>query len=211
MTDPKHADLLAALRARDPAVAAALWRCFAPTIFRILRRTLGPGAQIEDAAQVVLLCVFERAGRLRPHSDLKQLVVRVTARIAQVELRRRAVSSVLSPLRGRARRDGAARASADHVPAEVTRLYRILDRLGAADRVAFVLHYVEGLEVPDVAAAIGASTARTNGRLRRNLTKVIQRIERDPALLPADQPPRPSAWRAASPTAGSPRAAPRSA
>ena len=58
--------MLAALRAQDPAVARPFWECFAPTIFRILRWTLGPQAQIDDAAEVVLLCVFERGRRLRP-------------------------------------------------------------------------------------------------------------------------------------------------
>jgi len=34
--------LLAPLLARDPTAAGALWRRFAPTVFRMLRRTLGP-------------------------------------------------------------------------------------------------------------------------------------------------------------------------
>src|SRR6185503_2499608 len=91
MTEParRSAELLAALRAQDPAVARPLWHHFAPTVFRILQRTLGPDAPIDDAVQVVLLCVFNRGRRLPARSDLKQLVMKVTARVARGELRRR--------------------------------------------------------------------------------------------------------------------------
>lgn len=176
----ESADMLAALRAQDPAVARSLWQCFAPTILRILGRTLGPEARIDDAAQVVLLCVFERARRVRPGSDLRQLVVRVTARIAHVELRRRAFSSVFPAARARARRKAAAVDRPRSVPETVVRFYRILDRLSALDRVAFALHYIEGMDVRDVASAIDASSGQTSRRLRRSFAKVVAGIERDP-------------------------------
>jgi hypothetical protein len=39
--DPDDAELLAALRAQDPAVARPLWQRFAPHIFRMLRSQSG--------------------------------------------------------------------------------------------------------------------------------------------------------------------------
>src|SRR4030095_5978425 len=82
-----RAKMLASLRAQNPAVAGPLWHWFAPPIHRLLRRTLGPEAAIDDAVQVVLLCVFRRGPRLRPNADLRKFVLRTTARIALGELR----------------------------------------------------------------------------------------------------------------------------
>ena len=62
------------------------------------------------------------------------------------------------------------------------RFYRILDRLNAADRIAFVFHYVEGVVVRDVAAALGSTTVVTRRRLERVLRTVHDGIRRDPFL-----------------------------
>ena len=151
-------------------MARPLWHHFAPTVFRILQCTLGPQAPIDDAVQVVLLCVFQRGRRLPARSDLRQLVMKVTARIARAELRRRSLQ----------RRRWALLSGRE--AETVQRFYRILDRLSAPDRVAFVLHYMEGLEVREVAAATGVSPARTARRLQRSVGKVIAGVQLDPAL-----------------------------
>ncbi len=174
--------MLAALRAQDPAVARPFWECFAPTIFRILRCTLGPQAQIDDAAEVVLLCAFERGRRLRPRSNLRQFVIKVTACVARVELRRRRFSWFLPPSRSLADRRTKAHARSHSLPEATLKFHRILEQLRPLDRLAFVLHHVESLEVREVAAAIGASAAQTRRSLRRSLAKVMRGIEGDPAL-----------------------------
>jgi RNA polymerase sigma-70 factor (ECF subfamily) len=173
--------LLAGLRAQDPTVAGPMWRQYAPTVFRMLRRTLGPVADIDAAVQVVLLCVFHRGRRLGPRADLGQLVLRMTARIAQGELRQRPSRR---PARSRSRAGRAPNAGdgGGNETDAVHRFYRILDGLSAPDRVAFVLHYIEGLDARAVAAATGASAARTLRRLRRSLQKVADGIEGDETL-----------------------------
>jgi len=173
MADREDARLVAALRAQDPAVARPLFKRFAPTISRLLRRTLGPQAPIDVAVDVVLLCVFHRARRLQPRSDLRQFVVGATARVARAELRPPALRLV-SP------RAAPEAAAPEHQA--VMRFYRILDRLTAADRIAFVFHYVEGVVVRDVAAALGSPTVVTRRRLERVLRTVHDGIRRDPFL-----------------------------
>ena len=169
MRDRENQRLVVALRAQDPTVARPLFKRFAPTIARLLRRTLGPQAPIDVAVDVVLLCVFHRARHLRPRSDLRQFIVEATARVARAELRQ--------PAQPRA-------APEDMAPqheAEM-RFYRILNRLNPADRIAFVFHYVEGEEVRDVAAALGNTTVMTRRRLERVLRTVHDGIRRDPSL-----------------------------
>src|SRR5438477_384992 len=132
-SDREDAGLRVALRAQDPAVAGPLSRRFAPTIFRLLRRVLGPRTAIDDAVQVVLMCVFHRGQRLRPRSDLPRLVVQTTADIARAELRRPRLRRLPSARWARAVGETRAR---DVGSEAVLRFYRILDRLGAADRIA---------------------------------------------------------------------------
>jgi len=57
-------------------------------VFRILGRTRGPRTRIGETVQVVLLCVLDRGPRLRLQS-VRHVVLAATARVAQVELRRR--------------------------------------------------------------------------------------------------------------------------
>jgi RNA polymerase sigma factor (sigma-70 family) len=180
--DDQQAKLVAALRAQDPAVARPLWNRFAPSTFRVLRRTLGPAARIDDAVQVVFLCVFHRGGQLRPGTDLDQFVLKVTARVARAELRRSTLRRVLPIPGSRAARARAARAASKSEHEASKRFYRILDRLSAADRIAFVFHHVEHIEVRVVAAATGATVAETRRRLRRALRQVFDGIQRDPIL-----------------------------
>ena len=168
-----RAKMLASLRAQNPAVAGPLWHWFAPPIHRLLRRTLGPRAPIEDAVQVVLICVFRRGPRLRPDADLRQFVLRTTARIALGELRGQA-----------SRRRAPSLAPAAPEREHVDRFYRILDGLRPRDRIAFIFHHIEGLEIGEVAGALGDTPARTRRRVRRSAEKVIEGIERDPVLAP---------------------------
>ena len=134
-------------------------------MFRLLRRTLGPGAAVDDAVEVVFICVFHRGARLRPAADLSALVLKVTARVAQAELRRQPARTSSQPL-------GDATA----------RFYRLLDRLDAVDRIAFVFHHIEKLDVRVVAAALGGTVSGTRRRLRRALRMVFEGIQRDPTL-----------------------------
>jgi RNA polymerase sigma-70 factor, ECF subfamily len=165
----ENARLVAALRDQDPAVAAPLFERFAPMILRLLRQTLGPRAPIGCGVEVVLLCVFHSARRLRPRSDLQRFIVRATARVARAELRKQA-------------RPPAAPEGPSSKRQAVVRLYRILGRLNAADRIAFVFHYVEGVQLRDVAAALGSTTAATRRRLDRALRAVHDGIRCDPLL-----------------------------
>ncbi len=170
--DDEAAKLIAALRAQDPAAARPLWKRFAPSTFRLLARTLGPGADVDDAVEVVFICVFHRGARLRPAADLSKLVLKVTARVAQAELRRLPARTSSQPLG-----DG------------MTRFYRILDRLSAVDRIAFVFHHMEKLDVRVVAAALGGTVSGTRRRLRRALRMVFEGIQRDPLLRALPDPP----------------------
>src|SRR5437764_1468619 len=83
------AALAHALIERRPTAPAALWERFAPMVHRMLRRTLGPGHDVDDVVQEVFLCVFQKVAGLREPRALRAFVISVTALTARYELRRR--------------------------------------------------------------------------------------------------------------------------
>ena len=64
------------------------------------------------------------------------------------------------------------------------RFYKILDRLSPKHRSAFVLRYVEGLDLADVAEALDISLATIKRWLPRISKRVFSQAERDPLLSP---------------------------
>jgi RNA polymerase sigma-70 factor (ECF subfamily) len=159
-----------------------VWDRYAGLVRRILRRSLGPDADVEDAVQDVFLRFFSQVGGLRDPGALRPFLIGITLHVAGSALRRRRVRRWLRltddgslPERAGARDDDEARAA-------LRRLYAILDRLDDAGRLVFVLRHIEGLELTEVAAALGTSLATTKRRLAKVTGRVLAMIERDPAL-----------------------------
>jgi len=176
------ASLSRALADGQPAAASIAWDRFAPLVRGILRRSIGPDAEVEDAVQEVFLRFFRQVGGLRDAGALRPFVIGITLRVAGTELRRRRVRRWLRltddgdlPERAGAAADGDARAA-------LRRLYAALDRLDDAGRLIFVLRHFEGLELTELAAALDTSLATTKRRLARVTARVLAMIERDPAL-----------------------------
>jgi RNA polymerase sigma-70 factor (ECF subfamily) len=64
----------------------------------------------------------------------------------------------------------------------LSRFYHLLDNLRPRHRTAFVLRYIEGLELVDVAEATGVSLATIKRWLPRIVRRVQMQAERDPLL-----------------------------
>lgn len=65
----------------------------------------------------------------------------------------------------------------------VRAFYRILDGLCATDRTAFVLRFVEKMEMKDVAIALGVSESTAKRRTSSAWQRVQARVSKEPALL----------------------------
>jgi len=89
------ATLARAAAAGDPRATGVLWDRFSPAVRRMLRRTLGPGAQVEGLVERVFLRALPRLGNLPDSAQLKPFIVSVTVRELGRELRRQKVRRVL--------------------------------------------------------------------------------------------------------------------
>ena len=182
LTEVDNATLARALMDGDPDAPRLAWNRFAPMVRRIVQRSLGPEHDSEDVVQEAFLCLFNRVQTLREPAALKAFIISITVLTTRREIRRRKL------------RRWVGLAQAEEVPdlrvvnddtdsrEALVRFYRILDRIRARDRTAFVLRFIEGMEVADVAVAMGVSIPT----VRRCFTSAWQRVsffaKRDPFL-----------------------------
>jgi len=178
------AALVAALVAKEPAAAGAAWDLFAPLVRSLLWQTLAVGADVDDLTQDVFLHLFRRIDGLRDPNALRSFVVGITIRVARSELRRRRVRRWLR-LTDSGELPEAAAVSDDHAAREaLRRLYAILDKMDDEARLAFVLRYVQGLELTEVATALGISLATTKRRIAHVHERIAIHARGDACLAP---------------------------
>jgi RNA polymerase sigma-70 factor (ECF subfamily) len=172
--------LVAMLLEGDLRAPRIVWQRFAPMVHRMLRRAFGPEYDIDDLAQDIFLVLFRRGHTLREPQALRAFIISITAHTIRYELRRKAATRWL-----RFGEPAVAKAMDADLNAReaLSRLYRILDRLSSGDRTAFVLRFMEGLEVADVALALAVSLATTKRRLTHAWRRVVVHAQRDDALM----------------------------
>jgi RNA polymerase sigma-70 factor (ECF subfamily) len=164
--------LARAASAGDPRAASVLWDRFSPLVRRVLRRTLGPQAEVEQLLQQVFVRVVDQLGTLPESAQLRPFVVAVTARLLVSELRRHRLRRFL-----RLRSPWHDADSSPPGPDATTRsalasLYDVLDQLDADARLAFTLRHFEGLPITELASATDASVSSAKRRLARASLRV---------------------------------------
>jgi RNA polymerase sigma-70 factor (ECF subfamily) len=178
--EPDDVAIVALLSSGDPRAPRVVWHRFAPMVHRMLKRAFGPGYEIDDLVQEVFLVLFDRVSTLREPKALRAFVISITAHTIRRELRRKTAARWLHL--GEAPAPRARDVDLDSREA-LARLYDILGRLGSDDRTAFTLRFLEGLELVEVAQAMGVSLATTKRRLTHAWTRVVTHAQRDAALV----------------------------
>jgi RNA polymerase sigma-70 factor, ECF subfamily len=178
---PADTDLAQALLESRPAAAIEAWRRFSPTVAVILRRMLGPGADVEDLVQDVFLRFFEAIRGLRKLESIRAFITGIAIRRAQEEVRRRDVRRRLAHLLPSFLRPRTVELDAQSRDA-VVRLYRALDTLGADDRTLYVLRYIQGLDHARLAETLEVSVPTVRRRLDRLTLSMDQLVRADPVL-----------------------------
>lgn len=172
-------DVLIAAQAGDPGALDSIARHCAPYVLRWCRRLGGPRVNAEDAAQDVLIVVFQRLRAVHTADALGPWAFGVTRRVL-ADHRRRAWVLRWIPGLSPDRTGVEGRAELSHAAAEVQAL---LERLPAAQREAFVLCAVEEYTDEEAAAllAIPVGTLKSRLRLARaRLAEIHQPLEPAP-------------------------------
>ncbi len=172
------ATLALALISGDPRATRVAWRRFSPMVRQFTERLLGP-RDVDDLVQDVFVSFFDRVKTLQDPKALKAFILSIAANRARHEVRRRKVGRFLCL-------DADPPPVAVHFDPEareaLVRFYQILDRLGADDRTAFVLRFVEEMDLEGVASSLDISLSTVKRRLTRCWHKVAVQVQRDAAL-----------------------------
>jgi RNA polymerase sigma-70 factor (ECF subfamily) len=150
-----------------------IWYRFAPMVYGLLRRTLGPQHDHDDLMQEVFLRVFRRLGSLEKHAALRSFVYSVAFRVVSEEIRHFGVVQ-----RARARFLEIPR-HREHPGSDyewrdlLSRIHRILDSLPAKHRAVFVLRHVEGQDLGQISENLDVSLAT----VKRHLVKATQKLD----------------------------------
>jgi RNA polymerase sigma-70 factor (ECF subfamily) len=193
--------LVAALVARDASAPLVLWRRFAPPVFRILRRMLGPTPDVDDLVQEVFLCVLRKASALRECRALRAFIISTAILVARSEMRRARRRGVRElPFVQDPSADVSTLSAVADAREALARFRALLERFKPIDRTAFVLRFVEGMRLTDLATRLGMSLSTVKRRLARIRARVFFLVKQDSLL--SQYPVR----LAKSPTSRSPRA-----
>jgi RNA polymerase sigma-70 factor (ECF subfamily) len=158
-----------------PPTLEAAFRAYARYVGAVAYRILGRDEEVDDVVQDVFLAGWKGLGALRDGDLAKQWLRTVTVRIASRRLRRRRLRGFLG-LDERGYEDVAAGGASPEQRALLGSVYRALDGLPVAERVAWTLRHVEGLDLATVAESCGCSLATAKRRIagaRARLDEVL--------------------------------------
>lgn len=170
----------------EPAATRELFRRHRARVHACLYRVLGTNRDMDDLLQEAFIQVFQSLRGWRAEASLATWIDRVSVRVAYRYLSQRGRRVQTAELVDEDTCDapggegpGASRQLARD---GVKRLYRVLDELGAAARLAFTLHEIDGRPLAEVAALVGSSVTATKLRVWRARKRIEAAAAEDPVL-----------------------------
>jgi RNA polymerase sigma-70 factor, ECF subfamily len=161
-------------------------RAHLPGLERLLGRILGHPADVADVLQDTLEAAIRGftgySGKAPVGSWLATIAVRSAYRhLRRPERRRRAALELVAA-------EAESAQPSDSIEGEVSggraleRVYRHLASVSPKNRIAFVLHVVDGHSIEEVAALMGATRAATKSRIFLARRRLVRCAKRDPLL-----------------------------
>lgn len=170
--------LVRRILAGDAWAEEALYRRHAERVYRVVLRVIGRKADAEDVLQDTFVAAFDHLASLREPAAVGGWLLRIAMRQVHRRLRLRGVrrwlgledegpSVLLEPHPG----------ASPEQAALCEELAAILARVPARERVAWMLHKVEGHTLPEVAAATGCSLATVKRRIAGAEARVQRSVD----------------------------------
>jgi len=176
--------LVAGVMARHPGAIAKLFDLYGPQVHRLLYRMLGPDQELDDLVHETFVRALGSIHTLRDASAIRQWMIGVAVFTARIRIQGRSRRWWLRFLPPEELPEEEA-APANLEEREALRcLLRALDLLAADERVALVLHRIEGMTLQDAALAAGTSLATFKRRLARGERKLLALAQGFEALRP---------------------------
>jgi len=156
-----------------------IWFRFAPMVYRLLRRALGPRHDHEDLTQEIFLRVFRRLHALEKASAIRSFVYSVAVRVVSEEIRRFTWRRRIIEQRPELSTPSPASPADFEARETMLCVQRSLDGMREKYRAAFILRYVDGMEWRDVALGLGISQATVKRYLAKALASICKSVSKD--------------------------------
>jgi RNA polymerase sigma-70 factor (ECF subfamily) len=181
--EPNDVALVRGLWAKEEWAATAVWNRYAPMVYGFLDRALGSSGESEDLTQEVFWRVFAAIRTLREPTALRSFIYSSAIRMLRWHLRSRRIRRIFTLSDSGELPDRASPAADSEGRELLVVFYRLLDKLSANDRTAFVLRHVEGLRLDEIVTATGASLATVKRRVRRGAQEMDVLARAHPELV----------------------------
>jgi RNA polymerase sigma-70 factor (ECF subfamily) len=179
--DGDDAALVRAMLEGRADAAAAFYDRYADALHSLVFRLLGPDDELEDVVNDVFVRALESLSRLRDPSALRSWLFGIAVYTVRIKIQRRVRQRWLRFMAPEDVPEVAA--MPDGGLGEALRdVYAILETLPVDERIAFVLHRVEGLALEEAASACDTSFGTFRRRLARGESKFFARARHRPAL-----------------------------
>jgi RNA polymerase sigma-70 factor (ECF subfamily) len=178
-------DLVRRARGGDRWAEEALYRRHARRVSRTVSRLLARSTEAEDVVQDAFIFAFTHLGDLRDPDLFGRWLLQVAVRLVHRRFRQRRFLRLLGLDRGSDDVTLAAQVdprAGPEICARIAEIDRALERLPARCRVAWVLRYVEGCGIDEIAATSSCSRAtakRLIVRADRELRSCVALDERE--------------------------------
>jgi RNA polymerase sigma-70 factor, ECF subfamily len=175
------AQLVQALRQGDPAAAGRLYDRHSSSVHGLVYRLLGREGELDDIVQEVFIYALNSIDKLREPAALKGWLFGIAVGKVRSHLRRRFRFRWLSFVAHDDLPEPAV--PLDDAQVELARnVTHILDQLPADERIALVVHHIEGLSLHEAAKACSMSLSTFKRRLAKAEARFTARAKNHPGL-----------------------------
>jgi RNA polymerase sigma-70 factor (ECF subfamily) len=143
-----------------------LFRRHAPYVGGLVLKLIGRPGYVDDIVQDVFIRAHRGLKDLRDPQAVRPWLRRIAVRRARRWLRRRWVLRWFRESDVAAHPDLVDAGASPEQRAQIAQVYRMLERMPQDDRVVWVLRFVEGETLDEIAEALGCSVSTVQRRLR---------------------------------------------
>lgn len=179
--DSDDQSFVGALQQGHVAAAAELFDRYQADVNRIVWRVLGADSEHDDLVQDVFAKALKSVGQLRDPGALRGWLMSLAVKTVRSELRRRRYRRFL-PFADALAPEGLSTSDDHEGQATVARTYAVLDKLPADERIVFVLRFIDGKALEEVASVCACSLATVKRRLQQAQSRFLKLAAREPLL-----------------------------
>lgn len=183
--DPRtDRELVLASRARDSRAFDALFYRYRDGIFRLALAITKDPSHADEIVVDTFARAYRAMDRLEPDDSLRPWLYRVAVNLSYNRRPRRAV--VISSLEEELEDPAAGDEGSPAILAEQAELRRVVlecvDRLGPKHKIVIVLHYLNGLNLAEIAEVVAAPLGTVKSRLHYALRHLRAHLSAHPGL-----------------------------